>query len=291
MYDFFTEADVKMTPECSVAIEKAQQMDQVPMHQHAFTEIAFVAKGTAIHHHITTDGVSHTDCLIQGDVFAIQRGEQHGYDACGTMVLYNISLRQDFLEQFRNLSVLPGWDCFFGDRTDSSRMVVHIPVGQRIHSMESLDRAVAEFRMREQVYDIVITALVLDFLITVMRSAQYLRPSVAEESACILDAITIMEENPTGHFSLQQLASKLNMSVSSFSKKFRAQIGISPMEYLLKIRLLQVQSLLASSTKSMNDIAAECGFCTANYMIKQFRRAYGITPSKYRRAAVLNPSK
>ena len=75
---FFSEADVKMVPECSVAIEKAYQMEQVPMHQHEFTEIAFVARGTAIHHHVTTDGTHHTDSLIQGDVFSIQKGERHG---------------------------------------------------------------------------------------------------------------------------------------------------------------------------------------------------------------------
>mgnify|MGYP002769821788 CR=1 FL=1 len=288
---FFSEADVKMVPECSVAIEKAYQMEQVPMHQHEFTEIAFVARGTAIHHHVTTDGTHHTDSLIQGDVFSIQKGERHGYDACGTMVLYNISLRQDFLEQFRHLDVLPGWDWFFGNRTGTPRVVVHVPVGQRTRGMENLDRAVAEFRMRPLAYEIMTTSLVVDFLISVMRSAQFLRPSVEEEMACILDAITIMEENPTCHFSLKQLASKLNMSVSSFSKKFRDQIGISPMEYLLKIRLLQVQYLLASNSKSMNEIAAESGFCSANYMIKLFRRAYGITPAKYRKSAALNPSK
>lgn len=179
--DFFSEADVKMVPECSVAIEKACQMEQVPMHQHEFTEIAFVARGTAIHHHVTTDGTHHTDSLIQGDVFSIQKGERHGYDACGTMVLYNISLRQDFLEQFRHLDVLPGWNWFFGNRTGTPRVVVHVPVGQRIRGMENLDRAVAEFRMRPLAYEIMTTSLVVDFLISVMRSAQFLRPSEEEE--------------------------------------------------------------------------------------------------------------
>ena len=175
---FFSEADVKMVPECSVAIEKAYQMEQVPMHQHEFTEIAFVARGTAIHHHVTTDGTHHTDSLIQGDVFSIQKGERHGYDACGTMVLYNISLRQDFLEQFRHLDVLPGWNWFFGNRTGTPRVVVHVPVGQRTRGMENLDRAVAEFRMRPLAYEIMTTSLVVDFLISVMRHAQFLRPSV-----------------------------------------------------------------------------------------------------------------
>ena len=288
---FFSEVDVKMVPECSIAIEKAYQMEQVPVHQHEFTEIAFVARGTAIHHHVTTSGTHHTDSLIPGDVFSIQKGELHGYDACGTMVLYNISLRQDFLEQFRHLEVLPGWNLFFGNRTSTPRTIMHIPLGPRSQGMENLDRAVSEFRMQPLAYEIVVTALVVDFLVSVMRSSEFLRPSVKEKMACILDAITIMEENPTSRFSLKQLEHKLNMSTSSFSKKFREQIGTSPMEYLLKIRLLQVQYLLASSSKSMGEIAAESGFCTANYMIKLFRRAYGITPAQYRKSAILNPSK
>lgn len=288
---YFSEADVKMVPGCSVAIEKTHQMEQVPMHQHEFTEIAFVAKGTAIHHHVTADGTRPTDSLIQGDVFSIQKGERHGYDACGTMVLYNISLRHDFLNQFQSLNVLPGWNCIFGDRTGLSRAVVHVPNGQRTRFAENLDRAVSEFRMRPLAYETVTTSLVIDFLISVMRSTQFLRPAVKETMAGILDAITIMEENPTCRFSLKHLAARLNMSVSAFSKKFRAQIGISPMEYLLKVRLLQVQHLLASGTKPMSEIAEDSGFCSANYMIKMFRTAYGITPAKYRKSAATNPSK
>ncbi|MDD3886246.1 MAG: AraC family transcriptional regulator [Victivallaceae bacterium] len=289
--DVFTEQKVHMVPDSLLMLQKAQQMDRVPVHIHDFIEIAFVASGSALHCHSDGSGRTRMGCLIQGDVFSIQRGEQHGYEQCGSMVLYNIFIRPEFLKTCEKLNILPGWKLFFGERTSVPETVLHLSAEKRENAVRSLDRAVVECRLRQPGYEMALNALVIDFLISVMRSAELTRPEFDEDKMTILKSISMMEKTPERHFSLDFLAKTSNMSASSYSKKFHAAIGIAPMEYLQKVRLLQVKNFLASSELPIDQIAGKCGFCTPNYLIKIFRREFGITPSQYRKKLLVKASK
>ena len=55
------------------------------------------------------------------------------------------------------------------------------------------------------------------------------------------------------------------------------------MDYICKLRLQQVCYYLMSSDKNIGEIAQLCGFCTPNYLIKLFRRAFNRTPMEYRK--------
>lgn len=278
----FTELQVQMSPDLPLKIEKARQMARVPIHAHEFIEIAFVAGGSALHHHTDLNGRTRTNCLIQGDVFSVQLGEQHGYEQCGNMVLYNIFLKTAFLDTYRKLDVLPGWTLFFGGRSSVPETVIHLSAATRRWAAQCLDRAVAECKFMPLGYETVMTALVVEFLVTAMRAHEMNRIEHGEDRLCILQSISMMEENPDRRFSLEQLARVSNMSVPSYTKKFRAATGVSPMEYLLKVRLLQVCHYLSSTNLSIGEIAGFSGFCTPNYLIKIFRRELGITPAQYR---------
>ena len=271
-----------MLPNLLLKIEKARQMDRVPVHTHEFIEIAFVAGGSALHHHTDLNGRTRTGCLIQGDVFSVQIGEQHGYEQCGNMVLYNIFLKPAFLETYRKLDVLPGWRLFFGERFSVPETVIHLSAATRRWAAQCLDRSIVECRVMPLGYETVMTAQILEFLVTVMRAHEMSRIEHGENHLCILQSISMMEENPERHFSLEQLAKASNMSVPSYTKKFRLATGVSPMEYLLKVRLLLVRHYLSTTDLSIEEIAGCAGFCTSNYLIKIFRRELGITPAQYR---------
>lgn len=277
-----------MHPELPLKIEKARQMDRVPIHSHEFIEIAFVASGSALHHHTDINGLSRINCLIQGDVFTVQQGEQHGYEQCGNMVLYNIFLKKTFLDTYRKLDVLPGWRLFFGERSSVPETVVHLSAATRRWGAQCLDRAVAECKFMPIGYETVMTALVVEFLVTAMRALETNQIEHCESRMGILLSISMMEENPDRHFTLKELAAFSKMSIPSYTKKFRAATGVSPMKYLLKLRLLQICHYLSMTDLSIEEIAGRSGFCTSNYLIKIFRRELGITPAQYRCKQYLN---
>lgn len=284
MFDasFFTDQQVHLQPDLPFQIEKARQMDQVPLHAHQFLEIAFVAGGSALHHHIGLDGKSRTGGLIQGDLFSVLPGEKHRYDACGSMVLYNIYLKPEWLVGNQNLAVLPGYPQLFAARESVPRKNIHLSPAVRTVAAQNLERSISECRLRQPGYRTIAVARFLEFLITAMRfeSDHY---ELGENSFGVLKSISMMEEAPERHFTLETLAAASSMSVPSYTKKFRQATGVSPMEYLLNIRLLQVRHYLATTDLSIGEIAGRCGFCTPNYLIKIFRRQLGITPVQYRR--------
>ncbi len=82
---------------------------------------------------------------------------------------------------------------------------------------------------------------------------------------------------------LADLAKMINMSVPNFSSVFRETMGVSPMEYLTRIRLQNAADLLQNSDKKIIDIAEECGFFSISNFIKAFHNGMNMSPSQYRK--------
>ncbi|MBQ7565937.1 MAG: helix-turn-helix transcriptional regulator [Oscillospiraceae bacterium] len=82
--------------------------------------------------------------------------------------------------------------------------------------------------------------------------------------------------------SLSQAAAQANLSPSYYHKLFTALYGVSPGEYLLRRRIEKAKLLLLESDGTLTEIAESCGFSSQSYFGKQFRRAVGVTPARYR---------
>jgi AraC-like DNA-binding protein len=79
--------------------------------------------------------------------------------------------------------------------------------------------------------------------------------------------------------SLKQLASRLHVSPSALSHRFRTETGISPMQALIALRLNKAQALLRSDL-TLEEIAVQTGFCDAFHLSKTYKRRYGTAPRK-----------
>lgn len=83
---------------------------------------------------------------------------------------------------------------------------------------------------------------------------------------------------------LQTIAQSANLGERECLRCFKRTIGESPIQYLLKYRLMQSASmLLAKPSDDIAEIAAACGFDYPSYYSKQFKRFYQCTPKDYRR--------
>lgn len=81
----------------------------------------------------------------------------------------------------------------------------------------------------------------------------------------------------------EQCAKYVNMSYSYFSRSFKRVTGRSFKDYLNSVRLSQAERLLASSDKSVMEIALECGYNNVSYFIMIFKKQKGVTPLEYRK--------
>jgi len=67
------------------------------------------------------------------------------------------------------------------------------------------------------------------------------------------------------------------------TRSMRKYYGVSPIDFVNDIRLSYIANLLVNSTISINDIFLECGFQSRSWIIKQFTKKYGMSPSEYRK--------
>lgn len=93
-----------------------------------------------------------------------------------------------------------------------------------------------------------------------------------------------LEEHYAEKISLDQIAENMYMSPFYISKIFKAEIGESPIHYLIRIRMEKAKELLEKNeTLSVAEIAAMVGYDDAYHFSKLFKKAYGIPPSKLRK--------
>lgn len=107
-----------------------------------------------------------------------------------------------------------------------------------------------------------------------------------EQSRKLCDRAKLMVEENFGdnNFNIELLARKLNIHRSVLSRKFKSQLGITPIAYLDMCRMQKMLSLLNETGLSVKEIASRSGFSDVNYAIKKIKKLTGKTPKKIRRA-------
>lgn len=91
-----------------------------------------------------------------------------------------------------------------------------------------------------------------------------------------------IEENYTSQIKLADLAEKADVTEQHLCRLFKKNFGISPMEYLTKVRIQHAKEALIYSPKSIGEIAVDMGFPDASYFSVVFKKQEKITPGEYR---------
>ncbi len=96
-------------------------------------------------------------------------------------------------------------------------------------------------------------------------------------------AISAMHSDPAHRWTLQALAERAGMSRSSFALKFKETVGLSPMEYLTRWRMLLAGDMLANSSDSIAIISLSLGYESDSAFSTAFKRVMGCSPRQYSR--------
>jgi AraC family transcriptional activator of mtrCDE len=108
-------------------------------------------------------------------------------------------------------------------------------------------------------------------------------PPALFSDARIGRAIAAVLDRPSGDHSVTTLAKQAGMSRSGFARDCKATLGVTPMEFVTRIRLNLARRLLISTVRPVETIAAEVGFNSRSHFSRIFRDHYGIDPSTFRR--------
>lgn len=84
-----------------------------------------------------------------------------------------------------------------------------------------------------------------------------------------------------------KLAALVRLSTSHFCRAFKADLGCSPHEYVIRCRIVRSKTLMRETGISLAQIALECGLADQAHLSRLFRRRVGTSPSAWRRSQEL----
>lgn len=83
---------------------------------------------------------------------------------------------------------------------------------------------------------------------------------------------------------LATMAAVVGLSVSRFSRQFKARAGVAPHQYLLQLRVDTAARMLRDTDLSIAQVATQCGFSHQEHMTRVLKAQLGVTPAALRRA-------
>jgi len=98
----------------------------------------------------------------------------------------------------------------------------------------------------------------------------------------ISNALEYISENYKSPISIESLAEISHLSISQFRRNFKKVFKMSPLQFILKLRIQASCNLLRSSDDGLLEIAEASGFSDQSYFSKQFKQHIGLSPGHYR---------
>lgn len=91
-----------------------------------------------------------------------------------------------------------------------------------------------------------------------------------------------VDEHLREHISLDDLAGSVALSRYHFARRFRQAVGVSPHEYVVRLRVQRAATLLRQTGTPLRDVALRCGFADQSHLTRVFKKHTGVTPGRYR---------
>lgn len=116
------------------------------------------------------------------------------------------------------------------------------------------------------------------------RTAQPAEAGARDRRRAVETALWI-DANSTAALDLEQMAQTAELSAFHFLRLFARVLGVTPHQYLVRSRLRRAARLLAEDARAITDVAFDAGFRDLSNFVRTFRRAAGVSPSAFRKAA------
>lgn len=107
----------------------------------------------------------------------------------------------------------------------------------------------------------------------------------ASEMASIRELQIWIAEHLRTRLSVEDLADRMSMSVRNFERVFTREVGTTPSQYVLQMRVEAARRQLERTGGGLKQVAAAAGFGSVVMMRRAFVRLLGITPGRYRELA------
>lgn len=208
----------------------------------------------------------------------------------GHMVLYRPNDLQKY-NYFAEDQTEVYWVHFTGNDVENMLDMYCFPTNEHvIYSGTSSDyislfqKMIQELQFCKNSYESYLSLLLEQLFLLVKRfvTANQQRDSVIYKE--IETAIHYFNEHYNESINIDEYSSSLGMSSCWFIRIFSQYTGLTPLNYILRIRITTAQTLLESSPHNIAEISRMIGYDNALYFSRLFKKYVGLSPSEYRRS-------
>ena len=142
---------------------------------------------------------------------------------------------------------------------------------------------IQELQLCRKQYDEMLTLLLRNIFILIRRSLEINKNFTDTMEKEVSYAIYYFRDNFNKEINVDEYAQSLNISVSWFIRCFRQITGMTPLQYVINLRISNAQMLLETSDYTISQIAESVGYENALYFSRLFHKQTGISPKEYRK--------
>jgi len=284
---FYTKTSLLPEPDEILRIHRMKPQTPTRLHSHEFHELVLITKGTGIHF---TQEEQYP--IRAGDMFIIRPGQLHGYARTKGLELINIIYMTELLKlpDF-DLKYQPGNYAFFEleprlRQEHSFKSRLRLSESELIEAEDIIWKIRKRTQGKKSAYHYMAAAF---FMIFRGMIARWYSGQKSLHSKKLLEFASLMNfinRNLEKSLSVDMLAAKAGMSISTLNRTFSKAFGHSPMEYVIRKRISRACELLSSSNMTISEIASQTGFTDSNFFSRQFRKVKGLSPREFRKGSL-----
>lgn len=300
--------DMYCSDESGISVEHWCESWSVGMHRHAYYELMVVSRGSCRH---IFQGVE--TLLIPGDAVIVPGHAAHGYALRGQISLYNCQFTPERLDaRIQKKLPLAGLAARGDEQTDtdltrpqeqltqreqmhaaalpnyeansSKQGVLHLsPVESTFvvslmqHVLAAQQEGGEQGALMKQKY---MEIILLELSRALAHQNQKYQVCSTANQKIIAQVLVEIEGNLTEPFDIEATARRYAFSPNYFRKLFKDITGLTPIQYLNRMRIIQACECIETQGMSIKE-AAECvGLYDLNYFTRLFKKIVGCPPNK-----------
>lgn len=265
-------------------IRKDEEYIFVHPHWHDEIEILYIMEGEAVQQ---INGKIFN--AVKGDIICIAGNDVHStytIKGCYNEILViqfccDFIMPVDFLSPARQML-----EVFTKNIELPPLLKADLGVGKDI--LENAISILYEFENRQAGFEMFIRARIFELIGIALRNFKSGKRStetkyhIAKAREMLLKTFQLIDDNYNTQILLDNAAKTSNISTSHFCRQFKKATGMTFMDYLTFYRINKAEELLKTS-RSITEIAGECGFENISSFIRSFKQYKNTTPSLYRK--------
>ncbi len=251
-------------------------------HTHTFFEICYVADGEGIY---LNDGISYK--LTQGTLYATKPGSRHRITSTSGMLLLFVAFELDPKQSDSSITSL-----YVKLSNHSHLFIPHAQETSVVYlwkalllQAEQLDKGTHPEWISRLAHGLLCSAIQLFH----EHSGQMVKSQQAEAASASIPltaAQQYVHAHVTRKLTIKDVASAIHLSSRQLSRILSEELGQTFPSWIRTERIRSAVYLLAYTDKSIQEIAEDTGFETANYFTRVFQEMMHITPGKFRKVVV-----